>query len=129
MSDDLMILSRTATDQTTLTCPLCGWEIDVPPVPVANRVGEALGMSGQALAMIHAEQSAKKAARNMRDHLAKHSVEDWLPRLVTLHPAESIAVTAALGPIKRGEAPPENTALMCALALARLAGKYDWTDQ
>lgn len=125
---DQTLLRHTATDSTTLSCPLCDHTIDVPPIPVSNAVGEALGMSGQTLAMVHAEQVAKRSAARMREHLGKHPVEDWLPRLVVLHPAESIALTAALGPIMRHEAPPENTALMCALALARVAGRYDWIE-
>lgn len=128
MSADQTILRHTATNPTTLGCPLCDHTVDMPPVPVSDAIGEALGISGQTLATVHAEQVAKRAASSMREHLDKHPVEDWLTRLVVLHPAESIALTAALGPIQRGEAPPENTALMCALGLARIAGRYDWIE-
>lgn len=39
-----------------------------------------LGMTGHGLAQLHAEQAAWDAARDMRSHLAKHTVEDWLSR-------------------------------------------------
>lgn len=126
------ILVHTFRDERTLACPLCDYTLDVPPVPVSDAIGDALGMSGQTLAMVHAEQIAKRAAGSMRDHLATHDPTDWLPRILnrqSLHPAESISLTAALGPIKRNEVPGERTALMCCLALARLLGLHDWTDQ
>lgn len=46
-----------------------------------------------------------------------------------LLPAESIALTVGLAQVKRGEAPEENVATMCVLALARLAGRHDWTGE
>lgn len=44
-----------------------------------------------------------------------------------LLPAESIALTASLARVLRGEEPLPGTAAMCVLALARLTGKHDWT--
>lgn len=46
-----------------------------------------------------------------------------------LLPAESIALTVALAQVLRGEVVPPNTATVCILALARIAGKYDWTEE
>ena len=46
-----------------------------------------------------------------------------------LRPSESIALTAALGQVLRGEAPPPNTSAMCVLALARVTGRHDWTEE
>ena len=46
-----------------------------------------------------------------------------------LMPAEKIALTMALARALRGEEPLPNTATMCVLALARLAGKHDWTKE
>ena len=45
-----------------------------------------------------------------------------------LLPAESIALTVALAQVRRGDEPDPNTAAMCVLALARLAGRHDWTE-
>ena len=44
-----------------------------------------------------------------------------------LLPAEKIALTVAFAQVLRGEPPMPNTATVCVLALARLAGSYDWT--
>ena len=46
----------------------------------------------------------------------------------TLLPAEKVALTVALARLKRGESPEPNTAAMCVLGLARLAGIHDWTQ-
>jgi len=46
-----------------------------------------------------------------------------------LLPAESIALTVALAIVLRGDPVPPNMASMCVLALARLTGKHDWTDE
>ena len=123
------IIVHTIRDERTLACPLCDFAVDVPPIPVTDDIGAALGMSGQTLALVHAEQSAKRASAQMREHLKRHDVVEWLTRTPELHPAEAIALTAALGPVMRGEAPGENTALMCVLALARLMGRHDWGNQ
>lgn len=80
MSD--LIIACTIRDERTLACPLCDHTIDVPPVPVVDAIGAALGMSGQSLAMVHAEQVGRRASESMRQHLAGHPVEDWLPRVV-----------------------------------------------
>lgn len=66
----------------TLACPVCDFTLDVAPVPVSNTIGEALGMSGHTLAMVHAEQQAKRASAEMRRHLETHDVLDWLAALV-----------------------------------------------
>ena len=49
-------------------------------------------------------------------------------RLVVL-PAEHIALTVGLAQVLRGDGPDPNIAAMCVLALARLTGRHDWTDQ
>ena len=46
-----------------------------------------------------------------------------------LFPAESVALTVALAMVLRGEAPLQNTAAMCVLALARISGRHDWTKE
>lgn len=46
-----------------------------------------------------------------------------------LLPAERVALTVALARLKRGESPEPNTAAMCVLGLARLAGIHDWTKE
>ena len=46
-----------------------------------------------------------------------------------LLPAEKMALTVALAQVRRGDDPPPNTALVCVLALARLMGLYDWTEE
>jgi hypothetical protein len=48
------------------------------------------------------------------------------PRLL---PAEAIALTVALAQVKRGEVATPNVATMCILALARLDGRYDYTQE
>ena len=50
------------------------------------------------------------------------------PEPAELLPAESIALTVALAQVRRGDEPDPNTAAMCVLALARLAGRHDWTE-
>lgn len=75
------IIVRTIRDAQTLACPLCDFTVEVPPVPVSDQLGEVFGMSGRALAMVHAEQSAKAASSSMRRHLESHSVEEWLDRI------------------------------------------------
>ncbi len=130
-ADEREVIQMLATDERTLSCPLCDWTEDVPPVPRVDAIGEALGISGSTLQMVHAEQVAKGSVRSALIHLEGHDVMDWL-RLIArtrLMPVESIALTAALGPIKRGEEPGENTALMCVLALARITGRHDWSQQ
>jgi hypothetical protein len=76
------IVVYTIRDQRTLACPLCPHTIDVPPVPVSNAVGEALGMSGTTLAAVHAEQVAKRVSADMRKHLEGHDVLEWLAAVV-----------------------------------------------
>jgi len=44
-----------------------------------------------------------------------------------LLPAESMALTAALGQLLRGDPVGENTAAFCVFALARITGRHDWT--
>lgn len=46
-----------------------------------------------------------------------------------LLPAESIALTVALAQVQRGDSPDPNTAAMCVLALARVTGRHDWTEE
>lgn len=50
------------------------------------------------------------------------------PQTAVLKPAEAIALTVALAQVLRGEEPTPNIATVCVLALARLTGKHDWTD-
>ncbi len=45
-----------------------------------------------------------------------------------LLPGESIALTVALAQVRRGETPPPNTAAVCVLALARITGRHDYTQ-
>lgn len=93
-------LTHTLRDDRTLACPLCEHTVDVPPVPVMPAVGEALGMSGQTLAMVHGEQSVKRAVAAMREHLANHEVMDWLARVSAPIWARPDATgSAATGPV------------------------------
>ena len=45
-----------------------------------------------------------------------------------LLPAESIALTVGIAQLKRGEEPSPGVASMCVLALARITGRWDWTE-
>lgn len=76
------IIAYTIRDIRTLACPLCDFTIDVPDVPVSNALGQVFGMSGDTLARIHAEREAARVSLDMRGHLEKHSVLDWLARVV-----------------------------------------------
>lgn len=80
VADDKTILAHTAITQDMLACPLssCTFYIEVPAVPVSEPIANALGMTGDGLAQLHAEQVAWDAARKMRDHLARHTPEQWL---------------------------------------------------
>jgi hypothetical protein len=73
--------------------------------------GPATGTSGRSFL---AEYDAALAARPA-------------PVVSDLLPAESIALTVALAQVQRGDDPSPNVAGMCVLALARLAGRHDWT--
>ena len=44
-----------------------------------------------------------------------------------LTPAESMALTVALAQVLRGDRVGATGASVCVLALARLAGRHDWT--
>jgi hypothetical protein len=46
-----------------------------------------------------------------------------------LIPHESMALTLALAQVQRGEFPSPKVATMCVLALARLEGLHDWTEE
>ena len=82
IADDKTILAATAIARDMLACPLhgCTYFLEVPAVPVVENIANALGMTGHALAQLHAEQSAWNAAGTMRSHLRGHTVEDWLTR-------------------------------------------------
>lgn len=49
-------------------------------------------------------------------------------RLPALLPAEKMALTMGLAQVRRGEEPSPNIAVMCVYALARLVGRYDYTE-
>lgn len=78
MTQPDQIVVYTIRDMRTLACPLCTHTIDVPPVPISDPVGQALGMSGPTLAAVHAEQVAKRVSADMRRHLEGHDVLEWL---------------------------------------------------
>lgn len=83
MSAPDKVLVYTIRDPHTLACPLCPFTLDVPPIPVSDAIGEALGMSGDSLARVHAEQVAKRAVGDMRFHLTCcHTLEEWLAAVV-----------------------------------------------
>lgn len=82
MSAPDKVLVYTIRDPHTLACPLCPFTLDVPPIPVSDAIGEALGMSGDSLARVHAEQVAKRAVGDMRFHLNGHTLEEWLAAVV-----------------------------------------------
>lgn len=46
-----------------------------------------------------------------------------------LLPGESLAVTVAAEALRRGEAPTPNVAIVCSMALARLMGLHDYTQE
>ena len=50
-------------------------------------------------------------------------------REAELLPAESIALTVALAQVQRGDRPEPNVTAMCVMALARVAGRYDYTTE
>lgn len=80
------IIVHTIRDAHTLACPICHFTIDVPDVPVSNALGNVFGMSGQTLALVHAEQEAKRSSRQMVHHLESHSALEWLEALATATP-------------------------------------------
>lgn len=46
-----------------------------------------------------------------------------------LLPAENMALTVALAQVLRGDDPTPNIAAVCVLALGRLTGRHDWTEE
>lgn len=87
--NDQELLKATARDERTVGCPLCDWTRDVPPVPVSDALGAVFGLSGQTLAMIHAEQEAKRTVADLRRHLSTHPVDDWLTEVLQVRAALS----------------------------------------
>jgi hypothetical protein len=80
-ADDRFIIERTMLSAEILCCPICEHVISVPPVLVSDALGSVFGMSGDTLARVHAEQTATRAARDMRQHLADHKPDEWLQRI------------------------------------------------
>ena len=73
---------------------------------------------------------ALEKAEGHRDSLAATLIEvqrEKRAAAADLLPAESIALTVALAQLLRGDEPDPNVASMCILALARIAGRHDWT--
>ena len=48
---------------------------------------------------------------------------------VSLTPDETLALNVGLAQVLRGEYPMSNVATVCVLALARVTGKHDWTNE
>jgi hypothetical protein len=48
---------------------------------------------------------------------------------VKLLPAENMALTVARAQVERGENPPFSTTTMLVLALDRVTGRTDWTEE
>ena len=46
----------------------------------------------------------------------------------TLLPIEAMSLTVALEQMFRGDDLAPNTAMVCVLALARITGRHDWTE-
>lgn len=67
---------------TAIKCPICNHKEEAPPVRVSDQLGAALGMSGHALATVHADQVFKRVVNQMRSHMRTHSVDDWLLALL-----------------------------------------------
>jgi hypothetical protein len=69
---------------------------------------------------------ANTQIHRLNNELTKVTLErDALKK--TLNPTESVVLTVALSQVLRGDEVPPNTTAVCVLALARVAGKYDWT--
>ena len=69
--------------------------------------------------------AAINALPGLLDALEK--AEGHRDSLADLLPTESVALTVALAQVLRGDEPDPNVASMCILALARIAGRHDWT--
>jgi hypothetical protein len=54
---------------------------------------------------------------------------DQASAAIQLLPAESIALTIARAKIARGDEVPPNTTAMLVMALDRITGKSDWTEE
>lgn len=80
---DKLLIGHTIRDSATLACPLCPETFDVPSINMgqAEWVGQALGMSGQALATVHADQIIKRTLAEVRTHLGTHTVDEWVAAL------------------------------------------------
>lgn len=89
--NDILILHTTAIGPSTLMCPLpfCAFMLELPDVPVSDDVAAVFGLSGQTLARMHAEHICTDKAGTMREHLAGHTVEDWLKFTLLLRAANS----------------------------------------
>ncbi len=66
------------------TCPVCDTEFDfdLTPVPRAPGLAAALGIGVEALALQHGFEQAQRRERLLHDHLAGHTPEEWLPKLM-----------------------------------------------
>lgn len=80
---DKVLIGHMFRDVQTLACPLCTETFDVPSINMgaAEWVGQALGMSGHALATVHADQIVKRILSEVRTHLRTHSVDEWVSAL------------------------------------------------
>ena len=60
----------------------------------------------------------------------RHPLRDLTGRIREIREIarDTVALTVALAQVRRGDEPDPNTAAMCVLALARLAGRHDWTE-
>lgn len=78
-AEDMVIVRETVTDERTLMCPVCFTAIDVPPIPRApEALAEVFGVGAETLTRMFVDGEIGKAAQTMREHLARHTPEEWL---------------------------------------------------
>lgn len=109
--------------------PLAAGETRTWPPLTAEEVAEltawARGTQGGARVWLEHDTALTAAARILETRMAAA-----LAQRIVLEPAESLALQLGLAAVLEGRgAPPANTASMCILALARLTGRHDWTQQ
>ena len=100
--------------------------MDVQSVSALDHVAKCPHYRGSADSELIA--AAVNALPDLLDALEKAEGHRDSAAAADLLPAESVALTVALAQLLRGDEPDLNVASMCILALARIAGRHDWTS-
>lgn len=66
----------------SLKCPICTTVFNMPEVGRSQAVANALGLSVDAMHLLHLDQARHRLEEALNQHLSNHGPEDWLPVLM-----------------------------------------------